>query len=132
MSTLTGSSSELPVGATQLVEIAKAISQQASILILDEPTASLSAAEIDRLVAAVRRLAADGISVIYISHHLDEVLAICDRMSVLRDGTVTLVRTTPRTSPCRSSSKACWADRWRACWSTRITWSTAAAPRSCA
>ncbi len=82
---------ELPVGSRQLVEIAKAISQDASILILDEPTASLAAAEIEALTVAIRRLTADGISVIYISHHLDEVVAICDRVTVLRDGSVTLV-----------------------------------------
>lgn len=82
---------DLPVGSRQLVEIAKAISQDASILILDEPTASLTATEIQALTAAIRRLTADGISVIYISHHLDELVAICDRVTVLRDGAVTLV-----------------------------------------
>ena len=82
---------ELPVGSRQLVEIAKAISQDASVLILDEPTASLTATEIKALTNAIRRLTADGISIIYISHHLDEVVAICDRVTVLRDGAVTLV-----------------------------------------
>jgi ribose transport system ATP-binding protein len=82
---------ELPVGSRQLVEIAKAISQDASILILDEPTASLAAPEIEVLSRAIRRLAADGISIAYISHHLDEVIAICDRVTVLRDGAVALV-----------------------------------------
>ena len=82
---------ELPVGSRQLVEIAKAISRDASILILDEPTASLAATEIQALTRAIRRLTADGISVVYISHHLDEVVAICDRVTVLRDGAVTLV-----------------------------------------
>jgi ribose transport system ATP-binding protein len=81
---------DLPVGARQLVEIAKAISQDARVLILDEPTASLAAAEISVLTAAVRRLTAEGISVVYISHHLDEVVGICDRVTVLRDGAVTL------------------------------------------
>ena len=81
---------ELPVGARQLVEIAKAISRDASILILDEPTASLAAAEIQTLTEAIRMLTAEGISVIYISHHLDEVVAICDRITVLRDGVVTM------------------------------------------
>ncbi len=81
---------QLPVGSRQLVEIAKAISQDASILILDEPTASLAAAETRTLMAAVRRLTAEGIAVIYISHHLDEVMGICDHVTVLRDGNVTL------------------------------------------
>ena len=80
----------LPIGARQLVEIAKAISQNARILILDEPTASLSASEIGTLFDAIRRLTANGIAVIYISHHLQEVMAICDRVTVLRDGNVTL------------------------------------------
>jgi len=81
---------ELPVGSRQLVEIAKALSQDASVLILDEPTASLAAAEIRVLTEAVRKLTADGLSVVYITHHLDEVVAICDRVTVLRDGAVTL------------------------------------------
>jgi ribose transport system ATP-binding protein len=85
---------DLPVGSRQLVEIAKALSQDASILILDEPTASLSATEIETLTEAIRLLTAEGISVVYISHHLDEVIGICDRVTVLRDGTVTLVAET--------------------------------------
>jgi ribose transport system ATP-binding protein len=89
---------ELPVGSRQLVEIAKAISQEASILILDEPTASLAAAEAATLMAAVRRLTAEGIAVIYISHHLHEVMSICDQVTVLRDGKVVLSAPTAETS----------------------------------
>ena len=89
---------ELPVGSRQLVEIAKALSRDASILILDEPTASLAAAEIQTLMEAIRRLGAEGISVIYISHHLDEVVSICDRVTVLRDGIVSLVADTAETT----------------------------------
>lgn len=85
---------ELPVGSRQLVEIAKAISQNASILILDEPTASLTAAEIRALTEAIGRLTAEGIAIVFISHHLDEVVSICDRVTVLRDGRVTLVAET--------------------------------------
>jgi ribose transport system ATP-binding protein len=80
----------LPVGTRQLVEIGKAISQDARVLILDEPTASLTAAEITTLFTAIRRLASRGIGVVYISHHLNEVLEICDRVTVLRDGEVKL------------------------------------------
>lgn len=76
----------LPVGSQQVVEIAKALSQKAKILILDEPTASLSHNEIEILFAVIRRLKATGISIIYISHHLREVLEICDRITVIRDG----------------------------------------------
>ena len=85
---------DLPVGSRQLVEIAKAISQDASILILDEPTASLAAAEIKALKEAMSRLKAEGIGLVFISHHLDEVVSMCDRVTVLRDGVVTLVAET--------------------------------------
>ena len=77
------------------MEIAKAISQDASILILDEPTASLAAAEIRALTDAIGRLTAEGISIIFISHHLNEIVDICDRVTVLRDGHVTLSAPTP-------------------------------------
>ena len=81
---------ELPVGSRQLVEVAKAISQDATILILDEPTSSLTSMEIRVLADATRRLTAEGIAVIFISHHLNEVVEMCDRVTVLRDGMVTL------------------------------------------
>jgi ribose transport system ATP-binding protein len=80
----------LAVGAQQLVEIAKALAGAPAILILDEPTASLSHGEIETLFAALRRLQTQGVSMIYISHHLGEVMAICDRLTILRDGRVQL------------------------------------------
>jgi ribose transport system ATP-binding protein len=80
----------LPVGRRQLVEIAKALSTDARILILDEPTASLSHTEIEILFGLVRRLRDRGIAVIFISHHLQELIALCDRVTVLRDGVVAL------------------------------------------
>jgi ribose transport system ATP-binding protein len=89
---------DLPVGSRQLVEIAKALSQNASILILDEPTASLTATEARALMTAVRRLASEGIAVIYISHHLNEIMGICDQVTVLRDGGVTLSAPTAGTT----------------------------------
>jgi ribose transport system ATP-binding protein len=89
---------ELPVGSRQLVEIAKALSRDASILILDEPTASLAAAEARTLMTAVRRLTSEGIAVIYISHHLNEIMGICDQVTVLRDGDVTLSAPTSGTT----------------------------------
>jgi rhamnose transport system ATP-binding protein len=70
----------------QLVEIAKAIGANARIVIMDEPTASLTDREIDRLFDVVRRLRAAGAGVIYISHKLEEIFAIADRITVLRDG----------------------------------------------
>jgi rhamnose transport system ATP-binding protein len=71
----------------QLVEIAKAIGSAARVLIMDEPTASLSGPEVDRLFEVVARLKAEGVGIIYISHRLDEILSIADRVTVLRDGT---------------------------------------------
>jgi len=76
----------LGVAQQQVVEIAKALSQRARILVMDEPTAALSEHEIERLFARIRALKADGVAIIYISHRLQEVAAIGDRVTVLRDG----------------------------------------------
>ena len=70
----------------QLVEIAKAIGSDARVLIMDEPTASLSEAEVVRLFEVVARLKSQNVGIIYISHRLEEILAIADRITVLRDG----------------------------------------------
>ena len=78
----------LGVGARQLVEIAKALSAEARVLILDEPTASLSRHETDRLLALLADLRSRGTAVVLISHRLDEVLRSADRIVVLRDGRV--------------------------------------------
>jgi rhamnose transport system ATP-binding protein len=77
---------DLSVAERQLVEIAKALSLGARIVILDEPTAVLSAREVERLLDIVRRLRAQGITLIYITHRLDEVMQVTDRVVVLRDG----------------------------------------------
>jgi ABC-type branched-subunit amino acid transport system ATPase component len=76
----------LPVAAQQAIEIAKAISLDVRVLIMDEPTASLSAHEVERLFRQVRRLRESGVAVLFISHRLDEVLEIADRVTVFRDG----------------------------------------------
>jgi len=76
----------LSMADQQLIEIAKALSMEARVLILDEPTASLSAHEVERLFAIVRRLRDRGVSVLFVSHRLDEVFDVCDRATVLRDG----------------------------------------------
>lgn len=76
----------LSVADQQIVEIARALSFDARMLILDEPTAVLALAEQDALFRIVRRLRNNGILVLYVSHHLNEVLAIADRLTVLRDG----------------------------------------------
>lgn len=76
----------LTVGEQQAVEIAKAMSQRVRVLILDEPTAALSSHEAQQLFAQIERLRAAGVALLFISHRLDEVFAIADRVSVFRDG----------------------------------------------
>lgn len=77
---------ELSIAGKQLVEIAKALGSNAEILIMDEPTAVLSDPEADALFELIARLKEQGVTILYISHRLPEVCAICDRISVLRDG----------------------------------------------
>jgi ABC-type sugar transport system ATPase subunit len=83
---VTASAASLTVAQQQMVEIARALSGDARVLILDEPTASLSGREVERLLAAVRRVRDRGLAVVYISHRFDEVFALADRVTVLRDG----------------------------------------------
>jgi ribose transport system ATP-binding protein len=78
--------SELGIAQQQMVEVAKALSEEGRILIMDEPTSALTHAEIDELFATIERLRARGTSVIYISHRLEEVARIGDRVTVMRDG----------------------------------------------
>ena len=81
---------DLPVGVKQQVEILKLLYRRARVLILDEPTAVLTPAETDRLFDVLRGLAADGHTILFVSHKLHEVLALSDNVTVLRDGRVTL------------------------------------------
>jgi ribose transport system ATP-binding protein len=76
----------LGVAQQQMVEIAKALSLDAKLLIMDEPTSALTDTEIKQLFTVIRRLKARGVAVVFISHHMDEVFQICDRGTVLRDG----------------------------------------------
>ena len=78
----------LTVGQQQRVEILKAIYRRARILVLDEPTAVLTPQESDEVFGVLRKLAGDGVSIIFISHKLDEVMAIADRITVIRRGRV--------------------------------------------
>jgi rhamnose transport system ATP-binding protein len=78
----------LSIADQQIVEIAKALSFDARVLIMDEPTAALSGAEVDRLFAVVRTLREHGAAVLFISHRLEEVFTICDTVTVMRDGAV--------------------------------------------
>ena len=78
--------SRLTAGQMQMVEIAKALSTQARIIIMDEPTSSLASAESEQLFAIIRQLKGEGLGIIYISHRMQEVLDLSDRITVLRDG----------------------------------------------
>jgi ABC-type sugar transport system ATPase subunit len=90
----------LRVGDQQLVEIAKALSQNASLLIMDEPTSALTATEVERLFRVIDRLLARDVTILYISHKMEEVFRRSDRITVLRDGrhvaTLSRQETTPR------------------------------------
>jgi len=77
---------DLSVAHQQVVEIAKALSRRARIIVFDEPTAVLSIGDANRLLDIIRGLRAEGVGIIYISHRLDEIFAIADRVSVLKDG----------------------------------------------
>ena len=79
---------KLGVGPQQMIEIASALDQDCRLLILDEPTAALSAAETERLFGWLEELRSEGVGIVYISHRLDEVSRLADRITVLRDGTV--------------------------------------------
>ena len=84
----------MSVSQRQMVEIAKAVSYNAKIIVLDEPTSSLTEPEINKLFAIVRDLMAKGVSFVYISHKMDEIFQICDEVSVLRDGNMVYQKTT--------------------------------------
>lgn len=83
--------STLPPGHRQIVQIACSLDERAGgskarVIVFDEPTSSLSIAETDRLLAIIRQLAAGGLSIVYVSHRMGEIFAVCDRVTVLRDG----------------------------------------------
>ena len=87
---------ELRVGDQQLVEIAKALSRKAEILIMDEPTSALTETEVERLFRVIQKLRASGVTILYISHKMEEVFRLSDRITVMRDGQV--VKTLERTA----------------------------------
>jgi rhamnose transport system ATP-binding protein len=76
----------LSIADQQIVEIAKAISTKANVIVMDEPTAALSSKEVERLFAVARNLKEKGCAVVFVSHRLDEVFALCDRITIMRDG----------------------------------------------
>jgi len=90
--------SALSPAQAQIIEIAKALSRELRVLILDEPTAALTLTETEKLFAAVRRLAASGVSILYVSHRLAEIFALCDSVTVLKDGRLVGTRQVADTS----------------------------------
>ena len=78
--------SDLSPAGQQLVEVARALASRARVVVLDEPTSSLTHADVERLFALIRRLKSQGLAIVYISHFIEEVKAISDRVVVLRDG----------------------------------------------
>lgn len=89
----------MPTALWQLTEIAKALAQDAKVLIMDEPTASLAKHEAEALFSLIERLKAKGIAIIYISHRMDEVYRIADRITVLRDGVRVLTESLKAVTP---------------------------------
>ena len=91
---------ELRVAEQQMVEIARALSRQARLIVMDEPTSALSPAEVDTLFSVIARLKARGVAIVYVSHKLEEIYRIADRVTVFRDGkrvvTEDVAATTPR------------------------------------
>lgn len=88
----------MSVSQRQMVEIAKAVSYNAKIIVLDEPTSSLTEPEVEKLFSIVKALRAKGVSFVYISHKMDEVFRICDDVSVLRDGAMVMTTAVKDTS----------------------------------
>ena len=88
----------MSVSQRQMCEIAKAISYNSKVIVLDEPTSSLTVQEVEKLFQMMRMLRDQGISLIYISHKMDEIFEICDEISVLRDGNLVMTKSTKETN----------------------------------
>lgn len=89
---------KMSVSMRQMVEIAKAVSYDSKIIVLDEPTSSLTEKEVKKLFSIVNELKKQGISFVYISHKMDEIFEICDEVSVLRDGKMIMTKPTKETN----------------------------------
>ena len=89
----------------QLVEIAKALSYNAKIVVMDEPTSSLMTREVDILFDTIRKLRAKGVSIIYISHRMSEFFEIADRITVMRDGEYVTTRDVEQTNTGRPQTR---------------------------
>ncbi|MBM7702502.1 sugar ABC transporter ATP-binding protein [Metabacillus iocasae] len=86
------------VGQQQMIEIAKALMTNAKVIIMDEPTAALTEREIEKLFDVIHTLRKEGVSIVYISHRMEEIFAICDRITVMRDGRTVDTKAIPDTS----------------------------------
>ncbi|NMO97335.1 sugar ABC transporter ATP-binding protein [Paenibacillus lemnae] len=95
---LTQEAGECSVGQQQMIEIAKALMTNAKVIIMDEPTAALTEREITKLFEVIRALRKEGVSIVYISHRMEEIFAICDRITVMRDGKAVDTKDIPETS----------------------------------
>ncbi|MDQ0467399.1 sugar ABC transporter ATP-binding protein [Labrys wisconsinensis] len=84
--------SALSVAEQQMVEIARALSMKARLVVMDEPTSALTETEVERLIAIMRQLRDEGVSILFVTHRLEEAMQICDRFTVLRDGKLAGVR----------------------------------------
>ncbi|SFS57179.1 sugar ABC transporter ATP-binding protein [Paenibacillus sp. 453mf] len=89
---------ECSVGQQQMIEIAKALMTNAKVIVMDEPTAALTEREIEKLFAVINSLRKQGVSIVYISHRMEEIFAICDRITVMRDGKTVDTKPIPETS----------------------------------
>ncbi|GIP23820.1 sugar ABC transporter ATP-binding protein [Paenibacillus sp. J22TS3] len=88
---------ELSVGQQQMIEISKALMTNAKVIVMDEPTAALTEREIQKLFEIIASLKSQGVSVVYISHRMEEIFAICDRITVMRDGKTVDTKEIPHT-----------------------------------
>ena len=95
---------ELSVGERQRIEIVRCLLQSPRLLIMDEPTSVLTPQEVDRLFLTLRQLAAEGVSILYISHKLHEIEALCDAATIMRGGKV-VAHCDPRTETARSMAE---------------------------
>lgn len=89
---------ECSVGQQQMIEIAKALMTNAKVIIMDEPTAALTEREIQKLFEVIRSLQKNGVSIVYISHRMEEIFAICDRITIMRDGRTVDTKAIPETN----------------------------------
>ncbi|OBA04025.1 D-xylose ABC transporter ATP-binding protein [Paenibacillus polymyxa] len=95
---LNGEAGECSVGQQQMIEIAKALMTDAKVIVMDEPTAALTEREIQKLFEVINSLKKDGVSIVYISHRMEEIFEICDRITIMRDGKTVDTQAIPDTN----------------------------------